>query len=63
MHTMAAVLLVDRRMQDRPVTDPPRVSERDLDEVLHSLEVELYGPPKKREREDSTVVHTLPARD
>ncbi len=50
-------------MQDRPVTDPPRVSERDLDEVLQSLEVELYGPPKKRERDDSTVVQTLPARD
>jgi hypothetical protein len=60
---MAAVLLDARRMQERPVTELPRVSERDLEEVLLSLEAELYGPPKKREREDSTVVHTLPPRD
>ena len=46
-------------------TDLPRVSERDLEEVLLSLEEELYGRPstkKKREREDSTQIHIVPPR-
>ena len=43
--------------------DPARTSERDLEEVLLSLEAELYAPPKKREREDSTQIHIVPARD
>ena len=52
---MAAVLLVRRRMQEQPATPIP---DRDLDEVLLSLEVELFGPPKKiaRERDDETVI-------
>lgn len=59
---MAMLLLVGRAMQE-PV-DPPRVSERDLEEVLLSLEAELYTPPKKkREREDSTQIHIVPPRD
>jgi hypothetical protein len=45
-------------------TELPRVSERDLEEVLLSLEAELYSPPKKkREREDSTQIHLVPSRD
>ena len=40
------------------------VSERDLEEVLLSLEAELYAPPKKkREREDSTQIHICPPKD
>ena len=47
-------------MQERPLDAQP-VSERDLDEVLRSLEVELFGPPSKaRERDDATVI--LPPR-
>jgi len=39
----------------RPVEAQP-VPERDLDEVLRSLEIDLFGPPKKsRERDDATV--------
>jgi hypothetical protein len=45
-----------------PQNEPPApVSERDLDEVLRSLEVELFAPPKPRERETAPV--TAPARD
>jgi len=55
-------LLVVREM--REPAEPPCVSERDLEEVLMSLEVELFGPPpKKRECEDSTRIHPLPQRD
>ena len=50
-------------MQEPPASAQP-VSERDLDEVLRSLEVELFGPPptKARERDDATAIHVLPAR-
>jgi hypothetical protein len=44
--------------QEAPTTAKP---DRDLDEVLLSLEVELFGPPKKsRERDDQTVVIRTP---
>lgn len=59
------MLLLSRRAMQEP-NDLPRVSERDLEEVLLSLEAELYGRPpekKKREREDSTQIHLVPRRD
>lgn len=58
---MAKLLLGDGAMQDSTTPAQP-VSERDLDEVLRSLEVELFGPPPKRERDDATAIHILPPR-
>ncbi len=57
------MLLLGYRAMQEPV-DPPRVSERDLEEVLLSLEAELYGPPAtKKKRDDSTQIQVVPARD
>ena len=39
-------------MQEQHTPPPTPVSERDLDEVLRSLEVELFPLPRKRELAD-----------